>query len=155
MSDEPFDTRFTLPGTDDPPEVEIGVILLGLDADRLLAGLGVAGPDDDATTVTLRVDQLRHDVPGDTTLADAVAAGAARWRAARDTLAAADPGAIRTAALRQLWTGANDTVAAAARVDPTLGAFGPAQRAYLAACWLRRAEVDGALAHDDHSGPAR
>lgn len=145
MSEEPYDTRFTLPSVDDPPDIEIGVILLGLDADRLLAGLGIAtADDDDAAAVTLRLDQSRHEVPGAPALATAIADGTARWHAAHDTLAAADPGAIRSAALRQLWTAATDAVAGAARVDPAIAGFSPAQRAFLAACWLRRAEVNSA-----------
>jgi hypothetical protein len=145
VPDEPFDTRFTLPSIDDPPDIEIGVILMGLDVDRLLAGLGIAtADDDDAAAVTLRVDQSRHEVPGAPTLVAALAVGTARWHAAHDTLAAADPGAIRSAALRQLWAAANDSVAGAARIAPAVAGFGPAQRAFLAACWLRRAEVNSA-----------
>ncbi|WP_255482083.1 DUF6187 family protein, partial [Amycolatopsis sp. SID8362] len=33
------DTRFALPEVDAPAATEVGVILLGLEADRLLAGL--------------------------------------------------------------------------------------------------------------------
>jgi hypothetical protein len=138
MSD--YDTRFSLPGVADDPATEIGVILMGLGAERLLAGLGTAQVGDDTTSVTLAVDQLRHGFPD--ALAAAVTEGAARWRGARETLAATDPGGVRSAALRQLWDAATRTVAAAALVDPTLATLGDAERAYLTACWLRRAEVD-------------
>lgn len=140
MSD--YDTRFSLPSVDDDAATEIGVILMGLGAERLLAGLGAARAGDDPTTVTLLVEQLRHGVPDGTALPAAVAEGAAKWRGARDTLVATDPGGVRSAALRQLWCGATRTVAAAALIDPTLATLGDAERAYLAACWLRRAEVD-------------
>ncbi len=118
---------------------------MGLGAERLLAGLGTAGPADTATAVTLRVDQLRHESAGPNAFAEAAATGAAAWLSARSTLAAADPGAIRSAALRQLWVAATRTVDAAGVVDPALASLGPARRAYLTACWLRRAEIDSTL----------
>ncbi|MER6800196.1 DUF6187 family protein, partial [Amycolatopsis mediterranei] len=58
MSDR-GDLRFVLPDVEAPAAVEAGVILLGLDADRLLAGLGLARLADDAALVTQVVDQAR------------------------------------------------------------------------------------------------
>lgn len=136
-----YDTVFSFPAVDDEPGTEIGVLLMGLESERLLAGLGVAadGADaaDDPAAATLVVDQLRHGARPDLTLAAALAAGAARWRAARSRLAAAEPGAaFRSAALRRQWSAAEDVVAAAGV------AAGAAQRVYFAACWLRRAQID-------------
>ncbi|HEV2781213.1 MAG TPA: DUF6187 family protein [Actinophytocola sp.] len=130
------DTRFDMPGVDDPPATELGVILLGLDTERLLAGLGAAtAVDDDPTVVVLRVDQIRHGVRQDRGV---VAEGARRWRSARPAMAAADPaGPPQVAALRPLWTYAGRVVAG---LD--LGTLGAAARAFLAACWLRRTDVD-------------
>ncbi len=55
----------------------------------------------------------------------------------RPALAAADPGAgVRSAALRRLWAAARDTVAGSGLL------LGHAERVYLAACWLRRTEID-------------
>jgi len=139
---EPFDTRFSLPAIDDPASVEVGVILMGLDAERLLAGLGVATLGDDPALVAMLVDQVRHGVPAELSLAGVVATGAGRWRSARPALACADPGVAPSAAVRRAWTQVADLVHAAG-LEP-----GPAGRAYLAACWLRRSEVDGYL--EDH-----
>jgi hypothetical protein len=139
---EPFDTRFSLPAIDDPASVEVGVILMGLDAERLLAGLGVATLGDNPAVVTMVVDQVRHGVPADLTLPGVLATGAGRWRSARAALAAADPGGAPSAAVRRAWTQAADLVDAAG-IEA-----GPASHAYLAACWLRRSEVDGYL--EDH-----
>lgn len=139
------DTRFGLPDLEADPDTEIGVILMGLRPERLLAGLGVAATTPDAGTATLLVDQLRHDARPGSTFADAVTAGAGRWRAVRSALlAAAQDGGVRSAALRQLWAGAATTVASAG-----LAGLGPAERTYLAACWLRRVEIDHSL-EDDH-----
>ncbi|HEU5475364.1 MAG TPA: DUF6187 family protein [Actinophytocola sp.] len=145
MSDnESFDSRFTLPAVDDPAAVEVGVILLGLDAERLLAGLGVASMADDPTTVALLVDRIRHGVPAGITLAGMVPAGVHRWRSVRAALAGTVTGA---AAVRAAWAEAVRTVDAAGRTD-----LGPASRAYLAACWIRQSEVDRYL-EDHHAVP--
>jgi Family of unknown function (DUF6187) len=132
-----YDTRFTLPAVDDPASVEVGVILMGLDVERLLAGLGVAALGDDATLAMLVVDQARHGIPPDLTMSALVSGGARRWRAARSGLAAADPGGPPSAAVRRAWARAVETVATADLPD-----WGPASRAYLTACWLHRVEVD-------------
>jgi len=138
MSEE-YDTVFALPSVDEDPDTELGVLLMGLGPERLLAGLGVAasGEAADPAAATLVVDQLRHGVRPD--LAEALAAGAARWRSARPRLEAADPGTgIQSAALRRLWAAALDAVGTA-DLSP-----GRAERVYLAACWLRRTEIDRA-----------
>lgn len=141
---EPYDTIFSLPSVDDDPGTEIGVLLMGLGPERLLAGLGVAREAGDPATATLLVDQLRHGARPGRTFEDAVAAGAAVWRTARPALAAADPGGTPSAALRQLWAGAAAAVGSAAHVLPELRTLGAAERVYLAACWLRRTEIDRA-----------
>jgi hypothetical protein len=132
-----YDTEFSLPAVDDEPGTELGVLLMGLGPEPLLAGLGVAADDGDPTAVTLVVDQLRHDARPDLTFAAALATGAGRWQAARPRLTAVGPVAeFRSAALRRQWSAAVDVVAAA---DVAVGA---AQQVYFAACWLRRAEID-------------
>lgn len=137
MSD--FDTLFSLPAVDDPPATEIGVVMLGFDTERLLAGLGFAALTDDPALVALTVDQLRHSAPHPFSLSGALSAGVARWSAARPSLAAADPGpATVSASLRQSWGQAERMLATAlAEADA-----GPATRAYLVACWIRRHDVD-------------
>jgi hypothetical protein len=132
-----YDTVFSLPNVDEDPDTELGVLLMGLRPERLLAGLGVAADAGDPATATLLVDQLRHDARPDRTFADALAAGGERWHAALPRLTAAAPeDGTRTAALRKLWATAVDTVTAAD------AAHGHAERVYLAACWLRKAEID-------------
>ncbi|GAB1511511.1 DUF6187 family protein [Actinophytocola sp. KF-1] len=134
-----YDTEFALPAVDEEPGTELGVLLMGLGPERLLAGLGVAVGEapEDPVTATLVVDQLRHGARPDRTFAAALAAGAARWRAVRPRLAETAPAtAYRSAALRRQWTAAADVVTAAAVTD------GAAQRVYLAACWLRRTDID-------------
>jgi hypothetical protein len=132
-----YDTVFSLPSVDEDPDTELGVLLMGLGAERLLAGLGVAGPDSDPATTTLVVDQLRHGARHDITLEAALAAGGERWRAARPRLAAAAPAnEVRSAALRKLWAAAARTVTEAG------AAHDRAEHVYLTACWLRRDEID-------------
>lgn len=130
---EPYDSRFTLPSIDDAPATEAGVILLGLDAERLLAGVGLARLADEPALVALAVDQARHDAL-DLGTGALVEAGIARWRAVRPLIEA---GPERTAAgsLRREWEHTT------ARVAATVTGLGPASVAYLAACWLRRDDV--------------
>jgi hypothetical protein len=150
MPDEhAYDTRFSLPAVDASPTTETGVILMGLDAERLLAGLGLAdevydsGPGGgdhlgDPALVALTVDHLRHGGGHPMTFDAAIAAGALRWVAARPALAATDPGpAPNAASPRQAWEHTLDTVSGGAAREA-----GPATRAYLAACWLRRDGID-------------
>ena len=141
---EPYDTTFSLPAVDDDPETEIGVLLMGFGPERLLAGLGVASRylAGEPAEVTTCVDQLRHDARDDITLRDALAAGADRWRAARAGLAAvrAGPGEA-SAALRQQWGAAATGLAIAAGTAPELRSSCAAERVYLVACWLRRADI--------------
>ncbi|WP_410569628.1 DUF6187 family protein [Amycolatopsis sp. cmx-4-61] len=131
---EPYDSRFTLPDVDAWPETEAGVILLGLEPDRLLAGLGFAALADDPAMVTQVVDQARHGVFA-ADLAGLAEAGVARWRALRPALAAV-PGRPAVGALRQEWANSADLVAVA------VPGTGPAALAYLTACWIRRDEID-------------
>jgi hypothetical protein len=131
---EPHDTRFALPAVDDPGSTEAGVILLGLDPDRLLAGLGVARLADDAAVVTQVVDQARHGAGGFTMTA-LVDSGAGHWRALRDELGE-PPSTSSPGSLRRTWATRLERVAEAV---PGAGA---ATVAYLTACALRRTEVD-------------
>lgn len=143
MSD-PYDTMFSLPSVDDDPDTEIGVLLMGLGPERLLAGLGVAcrEPAADAATVTMLVDQLRHGVRTDTTFEEALAAGVARWRLACVAIAAADLElGHRSAGLRALWRSAATALAAGATTDRRLSTASAAERVYLTACWLRPEEI--------------
>lgn len=140
-----YDTVFSLPSVDEDPNVELGVLLMGLRPERLLAALGVAvsgrHPAEAPGAVLLVVDQLWHGVRAGLTFAAALAAGGERWRTDRPRLVAAAPAAeTRTAALRRLWAVAAATVAAAGVADDG------AESVYLTACWLRRAEIDELVA---------
>ncbi|WP_086847167.1 DUF6187 family protein [Amycolatopsis kentuckyensis] len=128
------DLRFVLPDVDAPASVEAGVVLLGLDADRLLAGLGLARLADDAALVTQVVDQARHGAGG-FGFAALVASGAECWRELR-AFAGHGSSTASPGALRREWEAAQ---AAAAAAVPGAGA---ATIAYLTACSLRRADVD-------------
>ena len=135
-----YDTVFSLPSVDEDPDTELGVLLMGLGAERLLAGLGVAGPASDPATTMRVVDQLRHRARHDMSLEAALAVGGERWWAARPRLAAAAPAnEVRSAALRKLWAAAMRTVTDAG-VAP-----GRAELVYLTACWLRRDEIDESI----------
>jgi hypothetical protein len=131
-----WDTRFSLPGIDDPADTEAGVIMMGLPADRLLAGLGFAALAEDPATVALVVDQAQHGsltaIPFDVL----IDAGVARWRTARPAMSAVCPNETHGGAVRRLWA---RTYAAA---PDAVGELGPGLRAYLVACWMRRVEVD-------------
>jgi hypothetical protein len=137
LSSNGYDTVFSLPAVDDPAEVEVGVIILGLSTDRLLAGLGVAGLAGDPSTATLIVDQIRHGATDPMPLPTAIATGATVWRECAPALSDVNPGAARSASVRASY-------GTALRVVATAGFAGlnPARHAYLAACWLRRVEVD-------------
>lgn len=144
MSEQYFDTVFALPAVDDDPATEIGVLLMGFEPERLLAGLGVAsrGLADDPATVTMYVDQLRHNARDDVTLDETLVAGAHRWQAALAGFATVlVPPGTQSAALRQLWLGAATGLAAASQMAPALRTSSDAERVYLVACWLRRAEI--------------
>ncbi|HEY0641606.1 MAG TPA: DUF6187 family protein [Pseudonocardiaceae bacterium] len=132
-----FDTRFSLPAVNDPPDVETGVILMGLDADRLLAGLGLTSLTDEPALVALAMDHLRHGVTGHLGADAMVVAGAERWRAVRAAVAHANRGIGASGSPRQAW---RNTTRALDGAD--LGPAGPGTTAYLAACWLRHRDVD-------------
>jgi hypothetical protein len=141
MRDHETDSAFVLPAVDQPASTETGVILAGLDTDRLLAGLGVASLGDDPTLVTLLVDQLRHG-GGELTIDVALRIGAHRWHTVRPALATAGHGTSVSGSVRQAWTAAVRVVEAA-----DTGTLGPAGHAYLAACWLRRDGIDEVAAN--------
>ena len=134
MSELP-DTLFALPGVGDPASTEVGVILLGLDARRLVAGLGLAGLADDPALVTLAVDRLRHGALRELSEESLVESGLARWRRVRPVLEAAGPVA-GSGGLRVTWARTERLVTGA--VD----GLGRASVAYLTACWLRRDDID-------------
>ncbi|MER6260728.1 DUF6187 family protein [Streptomyces sp900105245] len=135
--DASFDTRFSLTPVDESGTTETGVLLMGLEAERLLAGLGLAALADDPAQVLIAVDRIRHGVRATMTFEALVEAGAQRWRETRPALAAAVGPASPPAALRKAL---KDTLRMFAHCD--LGDPGPATSAHLAACWLRRNEID-------------
>ena len=127
------DNRFVLPGVDEPGTTEAGIILLGLDVDRLLAGVGFARLADDPALVTQAVDQARHGAFA-VDLAGLVEIGRGRWLAVRSSLPESRVG--EQGALRREWERALD------RVTDAIPDAGPASVGYLTACLLRRTEVD-------------
>lgn len=141
-----FDTRFSLPAVDDPASTETGVILMGLDAERLLTGLGLAVLADDPAYVALAVDHLRHGVAPHPSMAAVLAEGSRRWQSVRAAMDAAGARTRTSGSPRQAWEHARRAVDAIGTGHGPrtggLGETGPATRAYLAACWLRRHEVD-------------
>ncbi|EME51943.1 DUF6187 family protein [Amycolatopsis decaplanina] len=139
---EPYDSRFTLPSIDDAPSTESGVILMGLDAERLLAGVGLARLADEPALVALAVDQARHDALDLGTDA-LIEAGILRWRAVRP-LIEAGPEMTAVGSLRREWEHAT------ARVAATVTGLGPASVACLAACWLRRDDIDDMAEFAEH-----
>jgi hypothetical protein len=126
-----------MPSVDDPASTEVGVILLGLDAERLLAGLGMATLADDPAAVALSVDHARHGAALRLDTDALVEAGCRRWTSTKDALAEAAEGVPGSASPRQAWAPAERAVGT---VDPLT--TGPACRVYLTACWLRRNEID-------------
>lgn len=138
MAEAPvFDTQFALPACDDPPTTEIGVIVMGLPAEQLLAGLGLAAMVDDPAAVVLLMDRVRHAGAIEFTREQCVAAGLDRWRSARPELTAAGKPPQSAASLRHVWADAHDLAGRC-----FIGALSPASIVYLAACWLRAPEVD-------------
>jgi hypothetical protein len=131
---EPYDSRFTLPDVDAPAATEIGVILQGLDPERLLAGLGFARLADDPALVAEVVDHARH---GEFTvgLPELAASGLAHWLSVRPRVDAS-PAPPTVGALRQEWANA------ARHVGAALPEAGPSVLSYLTACWIRRDELD-------------
>lgn len=136
------DARFAMPAVDDPPTVEAGIVLQGLDAERLLAGLGLAALADDPALVTLAVDRLRHDARGALTTDQLVVLGARRWRTARAALASVSGSAALTGSPRRAWAQAARVVHAAWEKDASNTGLSAACAVYLTACWIRRDEID-------------
>ncbi|MGW5717630.1 DUF6187 family protein [Amycolatopsis sp. NPDC003865] len=128
------DSRFALPDVDAPGTTEAGIILLGLDADRLLAGLALARLGDDPALVTQVVDQARHGSAG-FGLGGLLESGREHWLALRDRLGE-PPSTSSPGSLRREWERRQDLVAAAV---PGAGA---GTIAYLTACALRGVEID-------------
>lgn len=136
MADRP---RFALPALDAAPDTEAGIVLLGLDAARLLAGFGLACLADDLAEdpglVALAVDRARHGDTGAFDLEALTAEGARRWGALRPTLDDAGLDQAAVGAVRDAWDGVNRHLA---RVTD----LGAAARAHATACWVRRAEIE-------------
>jgi len=147
MSDETMtDTRFSLPSIDDAPSTEAGVIVLALETDRLLAGLGLAALAEDPALVTLAVDRARHGALAGFSAEGLVELGVNRWKAAYPALAEANPGTGPSGSLRQGWERAVRTVRAVLD-DPA-----PATAVYLTACWLRRGDIERLVADGSQAG---
>lgn len=127
------DTAFTLPGTDDPALTEAGVILMGLDAERLLAGLAAAALADDPGRIALTVDYARHGAAHAVAFDDLVDEGAQLWLEVCPQLP--PPSGPQSGSLRGAWDDALRAVAAAT------AEAGPSRKAYVAACWLRRDDI--------------
>jgi hypothetical protein len=145
VSDEPtpFDTRFSLPACDDPPSTEAGVVVLGLSARQLLAGLGLATLADDPGAVAIAIDEISHRGSASLTAGHLVAIGLDRWRSARPALEALGAQDRRAASLRRAW---EDAFAALSQSD--IGATGPAAAVFLTACWLRAQEIGAEAASE-------
>ncbi|MFJ3905487.1 DUF6187 family protein [Streptomyces sp. NPDC090025] len=132
-----YDPRFALTPVDEPAFTETGVMLMGLDTDRLLAGLGMAVLADDPAQVMLAVDRLRHGVTATLDYDVLVETGVRRWRSARTAIDAMGPAAATPVSLRRAW---EQTVRLLSHCD--LGDVGPATLAHLTACRLRRDDID-------------
>ncbi|MEJ2888613.1 DUF6187 family protein [Actinomycetospora aeridis] len=137
--------RMSLPGEDAAPDEEAGVVVLGLDAEALLLGLGLAalrgdeGGDDDPALVATTVDLVRHGVPDAPGRDELLARGAACWSARRPDFAPATT-APAVGSVRAAWAALRDLPDATAP---------PAVRTYLVACWIRRADIDPLAARLD------
>jgi Family of unknown function (DUF6187) len=141
-------TGFVLPNVAATAHSEVGVILLGLDAVRLLTGLGMAVLADDPGRVAVTVDLLRHG-PAALDAAAFTDSGARYWRGVRARLAGAVPDVPMSADPRGHFERVHLALGSGG-----LGELGCATRTYLAACWLRRADVDPA-ARPPAERPAR
>ncbi len=125
-----------LPYLDVEADSEVGVLLLGLDSERLLMGLGLAVMTAAPEDVALLTDKLTHHGRVTISAEDARARGKQAWRAAYKLLVAAGRGERRSGSPREAWAGAVATVSA------VLGSpADPASCAYVAACWYRREEM--------------
>ncbi|MFV2084759.1 DUF6187 family protein [Micromonospora sp. LOL_021] len=129
---------FDLPDTDADLVAEAGLVLMGLDAQRLLAVLGTAAITAHPGASLLAVDTAWHQ--GDVRLPfpTVVAAGVAQWRRYRRALAAADDGVPRSGAPREAWARTHATA-----LDALGTATADTTSAALAVCWFRREEIDG------------
>lgn len=132
---DPMD--FDLPYLDADRISEAGLILMGLDAERVLAVLGTATLVTDLGAALLAVDAAWHAGEIRVPLATAVRIGAEQWRQHRPALARHDDGRPRSGAPREAWASAH---AVATAVLPA--ATGPTVAACVAVCWFRREEFD-------------
>jgi hypothetical protein len=128
------DTRFSLPEVGAPSSAEVGVILMGQEAESLLVGLGTTTLSADPGAVALLADQVRHTGAVVLSLDHLLRLGVHRWRMEREM---PGPALDNAAPLRQAWARAYRALD-----EDQAGVGGPARLAYLTACWLRRREVD-------------
>ncbi|WP_433546048.1 DUF6187 family protein [Streptomyces sp. CA-294286] len=136
MLEQPY-TVFDLPDQDADPVEEAGLILMGLDARRILAVLGTAVLTQQPGPAVLLVDKAWHQGAVRIPFDEAVNTGATHWREQRAALAQADDGVPRSGAPREAWARAHGTVVRA------LGEhMAPTVRACLAVAWFRREEFD-------------
>ncbi|MFG1796483.1 DUF6187 family protein [Nocardia sp. NPDC049149] len=136
MLEQP-NVTFDLPELDADPVSEAGVVLMGLDARRLLAVLGTATLTAQPCTAVLLVDKAWHQGVVHIPFDEAVAAGAAQWRKHRAALAAADDGVPRSGGPREAWVRMYGTAVRA------LGErMAPTELTCLAVGWYRREELD-------------
>ncbi|MFC5064262.1 DUF6187 family protein [Actinomycetospora atypica] len=134
-----------LPALDASADEEIGIVLLGLDAERLLAGLGLScdDPGRDPALVALAVDRARHGAVDGVTLDDLVRRGTHHWTTWRPVLADAGLARIPVGSVRERWA----AVASRTAHLEALAERDAATRIHLTACWLRRADVDRCAVH--------
>ncbi|MDZ5444410.1 DUF6187 family protein [Micromonospora sp. 4G57] len=129
--------EFDLPYLDADPISEAGLILLGLDAERILAMLGFATLTADPGAAVLVVDSALHNGEFRISFSAAVAAGGAEWRRHRPAFAAADGNRFRSGSPREAWAAMYDVARAAVAENTSSTTV-----ACLAACWFRREEID-------------
>ncbi|WP_433320058.1 DUF6187 family protein [Micromonospora chersina] len=140
MSEAPYanPVDFDLPYLDADPVSESGLILMGMDAERILAILGLAALTADPGSAVLVIDAAWHDGEIRISFPAAVAAGVREWRRHRPALAAADGDQFRSGSPREAWASAYQVAQGAVAATA-----GTTVTACLAACWFRREEIDG------------
>ncbi|QNE79631.1 hypothetical protein F0344_34805 (plasmid) [Streptomyces finlayi] len=102
---------------------------------------------EDPAQIVLAVDRARHDVRTSLTFDALVEAGTQRWRSVRPALAAAGEAPLSPTALRSAWNRALRMVG-----HHGIGRPDSAAAAHLAACWLRREEIDTRAARPVREG---
>jgi hypothetical protein len=127
--------EFRLPHVDASAEAELGVVLMGMDVERLILALGFEALFSEPASVLLTVDHLIHHELATITAAQARAAAADAWKQASLRLPVI-PHTNLSGNPREAWEHSLQAVRSA------LGEGRSAtQYIYLAACWFRRSEV--------------